>query len=398
MTRRITDLGIQSLRPQATRYERPAGGGLYVQVMPTGRKRFTVRYRFAGKTRKLTLQSGITLAAARKIAADALFQLEQGIDPATARQQARQEQRLAASDTLQAVTAEYLRRMRREGRLRSIERTARVFEQKILPALGTRPIGAILRSDVIRLLDKVEEDGGPAAADEVFSLLSRLMSWHAPRSDSFRSPLVRGMRRTKTRERARTRALDDDELRRFWETAEADPGPFGPLLQFLLLTGARLNEAAQMRWSEVSGDIWVLPAVRNKVKQDLARPLTTMALAALARAPRIAGSDYVFTVDGRTAIGGISRRKSAFDAKSGITAAWRTHDIRRSCRTLLSRANVDADTAERCLGHVLGGVRATYDRHAYIQQMRRAYESLATLIQHVVNPTNNVALLRSVPQ
>jgi integrase len=206
------------------------------------------------------------------------------------------------------------------------------------------------------------------------------------------------MRRTKTRERARTRVLDDDELRRFWKTAEADPGPFGPLLQFLLATGARVNEAAQMRWSEISGDVWTLPSSRNKVKQDLARPLSVMALATLARAPRIAGSDYVFTVDGRTPIGGISRRKAAFDAQSGITAAWRTHDIRRTARTLLSRANVDADTAERCLGHVIGGVRATYDRHAYTAQMRRAYELLATLIQHIVNPTDNVALLRSAQQ
>jgi integrase len=397
MTRRITELGIQALRPKTTRYEKAAGGLLYVQVMPTGSKRFKLRYRIDGRTRNMTLQTGLSLAAARKEEASAAYMIEQGVDPALARQQARQEQQLAAGDTLAAVVAEYLRRMRREGRLRSIERTAQVFEAKILPVLGARPIGAILRSEVIRLLDKVEEEGGPAAADEVFSLLSRLMNWHAPRSDSFRSPLVRGMRRTKTRERARSRVLEDHEIQQAWQTAEADPGPYGPLLQFLLATGARLNEAAHMRWSEISGDTWTLPSSRNKVKQDLARPLSGLALAALARAPRIAGSDFVFTVDGRAPVGGMSRRKAAFDVTSGVSN-WVVHDLRRTARTLLSRANVDADIGERCLGHVVPGIRGTYDRHQYIAQMRRAYESLATLIQHIVDPTDNVAVLRGTSQ
>jgi integrase len=74
------------------------------------------------------------------------------------------------------------------------------------------------------------------------------------------------------------------------------------------------------------------------------------------------------------------------------------HDLRRTARTLLSRANVDADTGERCLGHVIGGVRGTYDRHQYLVQMRHAYESLATLTQHIVHPTDNVSLLRDVRQ
>ena len=122
-----------------------------------------------------------------------------------------------------------------------------------------------------------------------------------------------------------------------------------------------------MRRSEISGDVWTLPAARNKVKQDLIRPLSALALAALARAPRIAGSDFVFTVDGRTAIGGMSRRKGAFDVPQRITN-WGVHDLRRTARTLLSRANVDADTAESCLGHVIGGVRGTYDRHQYLRR------------------------------
>lgn len=182
MTRRITPIGIEALRPRAKRYEKPAGDNLYVEVHPTGRKSFKVRYRFRGRSRNMTLQGGVSLAAARKEAAAAAYMVEQGIDPSTARQQARQEQQAAAGDTLASVFTEYVGRKRREGRLRSLERLTHVFERKILPVLGTRPIGTILRSEIIRLLDKVEDESGPAAADEVLSFLSRVMNWHTPRS------------------------------------------------------------------------------------------------------------------------------------------------------------------------------------------------------------------------
>jgi hypothetical protein len=57
---------------------------------------------------------------------------------------------------------------------------------------------------------------------------------------------------------------------------------------------------------------------------------------------------------------------------------------------LMSRANVNADIAERCLGHVLPSIRGTYDRHNYAAQMKVAFEALATLIDTIVHPTDNV--------
>jgi hypothetical protein len=45
---------------------------------------------------------------------------------------------------------------------------------------------------------------------------------------------------------------------------------------------------------------------------------------------------------------------------------------------------VAADTAERCLGHSLGGIRATYDKHRYLEEMRTAFEALAAQIAAIV--------------
>lgn len=68
---------------------------------------------------------------------------------------------------------------------------------------------------------------------------------------------------------------------------------------------------------------------------------------------------------------------------SGVKG-WRLHDLRRTARSLMSRAEVNADVAERCLGHVIPGVRGVYDKHHYIPQMRAAFEDLAKEIAAVV--------------
>ncbi len=60
----------------------------------------------------------------------------------------------------------------------------------------------------------------------------------------------------------------------------------------------------------------------------------------------------------------------------------------------MSRAGVNADVAERCLGHVIGGVRGIYDRHEYFEEKKRAFELLAGQIERIVNPQANVVPMR----
>src|SRR5262249_7110430 len=60
------------------------------------------------------------------------------------------------------------------------------------------------------------------------------------------------------------------------------------------------------------------------------------------------------------------------------------HDLRRTARSLMSRASINADIAERCLGHVIPGVRGVYDRHEYQREKKLAFEALASLILRIV--------------
>jgi integrase len=200
------------------------------------------------------------------------------------------------------------------------------------------------------------------------------------------------MARTSAVEHRRQRVLTDDELRAIWWVVEGQPSVFGRLIQFLLLTATRRNEAAQMRRQEVSGAEWVIPSARYKTNMDLLIPLSPAAQVVLRKTPKVR-SAFVFTNDGKRPLSGFSKLKEAFDKACGVEG-WTIHDLRRTARSLMSRAGVSADHAERCLGHVMGGIRGTYDRHEYAAEKRLAFEKLAGLIKLIIDPQTNVTPLR----
>src|SRR6516164_10496952 len=283
MPRGFTDLAIRNLKPGPVRQEIPDPGctGLYLVVQPSGHKSFAARFRFGGKPKKLSL-GVMPLAAARKAATAALHEAKEGRDPALAKQQAKVEQRSVAATTFRSVAEKYMALkagMWRDGDrvmfssdIRTAPRRLRDLERAIFPTLGHRPVAEIRRSEIVELLDKIEMESGPVAADRALALIRCVLNWHATRADNFVPPIVRGMARTKTKERARSRILNDSEIAAIWNSKE--PGAFPALVRFLLLTGARRAEAARMTWDEIVGDTWNLPASRNKTNKDLTRPLS----------------------------------------------------------------------------------------------------------------------------
>src|SRR5262245_46758738 len=389
MTRKLTAKTIENLKPGPQRREISDGGsGLWLVLQSSGAKSWAVRYRFAGRPTKLTLGGwpALTLAAARKGAADALHEPAQGHDPAAARKASALTAAAAKANTLAAVVAEYLKR--EGGKLRTLDQRLSILNRLILPVLGARPIADIKRSEIVRLLDGIEDRSGPRMADVALAVLRRIMAWHATRSDDFVPPIVRGMSRQNVAEDRRSRILDDDELRRLW-AATADGQPFSNLLRFLLLTARRRNEAARMRWIEVVNGTWTLPASRSKTKTEIVRPLSKAAQAVLTAQPH--DSEWVFTTTRIGPLKAFSVRKAKLDAEAGLRD-YRLHDLRRTSRSLLSRAGVNPDIAERCLGHVLPTIRATYDRHRYLDEMAHAFEALAALIDRIVNPPDAAVL------
>jgi integrase len=354
--------------------------GFGVMVTAGGKRSWLCQYRAHHKTRRITIDGRLPLDEARKVARKHQGDVAHGKDPV---EELRRKER-SAKNSFQAVSEEYLAREAKRG-LRSIRQNEKILRLHLFPAFGSMQIGDIKRSDIVRCIDKIEDAGHPVAAFRAFAVLRRVMTWHAGRDDDFVPPIIRGM--GPARGASRERVLSDAEITGLWRATETRTAPFPALVRFLLLTGARRSEAMQMRWDELSGTDWLLPAARNKTKKDLLRPLSAAAMAVLNGIPRM--GEFVFTLDGKKPIAGVS--KWTDQAREAIGAKdWTLHDLRRSARSLMSRAGVPDRHAEECLGHVPRGILGTYDRHRYRDEMLRAYEALASQIERIVNPQENV--------
>jgi integrase len=411
---KITKRTIYSLRPKGSEYTVWDGQliGFGVRIRQSGAISYVVSYRAgsgrAAPKKRLTIGAvgKVTPEEARRVAQGVLGAVAHGRDPAGERRKTK----AAVGNTLRGVIENYLARGAYDSqkrKLRTVDAQRAIFSRLVYPALGARQIDEIRRSEITRLLETIEDERGPRMASLTLAYLGRVMNWHAARGDDFRSPIVRGMAMGAATKR--DRVLTDDELRAFSRAAEAWDHPFSRMLQLILLTATRRDEAAGMRWDEIAAATWTIPAARYKTKIDFELPLSESALGLLANILRV--GEYVFTTTGKAPLGGLARHKTKLDrlmlaelrqaaAKRGddpekvALQRWTIHDLRRTARSLMTPVGVSPDHAERAVGHVIGGVRGVYDRHAYSNEKRAAFEALAAQVERILHPTGNVVPLR----
>jgi integrase len=326
----------------------------------------------------------LSVDQARKLACRYLSEVDHGRDP----MEERRAQERASKTTFRAVADAYLEDLSAGGK-RSVEKYRSYLQRLILPELGAWQVADVRRSHVRGLVRRLARDSGPGAADLCLAIIRGVLNAYALDADNYRPPSFKDLKQTPVEDRARTRALTDDELRAVWNAALSFPTPWGPFVRFLLLTACRRTEAASATWSEIADSVWTIRAARYKTKTEVRLPLSDAVRVLLQELPRFDGCPFIFTPDGRHAITGFSDFKVKFDAACRV-AGWRLHDLRRTSRTLLSRAGVLPDVAERCLGHKISGIRGVYDRHSFENEMRHAFEALAAQIKRIVNPQANV--------
>jgi integrase len=384
MTKRLTDISVRNAKPKASRYELSDGGSaLRLIVQSSGVKSFAARFRVGGQTKKLTFPRGTSLQVARKLTADALLQAHQGIDPCALKKTAKAEAAGIAKNTLAHVCAQYFKAVAVRD-LRTISDRERVLRVNILPVLGSRPVTEIRRSELMRVHDDIASTRGERTAAVTLGALSVVFNWYALRDDHFANPIIKGMASYKPKDHVRNVTLTDEQIFKVWHAA-GQLGVYGSMIRFLMCSGARFDEAAGLRWDEIENGTWVLPASRNKVKVDLARPLSRLAKNVLANIPRYSDCPFVFTLDGRRPFNSPSRFKRMLDAASGVTG-WVVHDLRRVVRTEMSALGISVDIGERCLGHVVGGIRGTYDKYAALPEKLAAFEALGAELERIIAP------------
>jgi integrase len=384
--RSLTDRQLAALPRKRKRFilKDPEWPGHYVRVSPEGPIVFcaVARSPVDHKTKYATLgnTAEITIAQARERCREAIKRIRAGLPIV--------EPRPPQPETVAAVMTNWLTRYVDRNKLRSADELRRQVDKYILTVWGDRPFVDIKRSDIALLLDAIEDKHGPAMADAILSTLRGAANWFAARDDNYNAPFVRNMRRTPPQDRRRDRVLTDAEIRQIWKAAEAN-GQYGAIIKLLLLTGQRYKKVATLCWSDVDDHtgIWTLRTEPREKQNAGALKLPQVALDIIRAQPRIANSPFVFLYRANSGY-----TKTEFDFRCGVSD-WRLHDLRRTARSLMARAGVQSEHAERVLGHALPTIEGNYNKYGYDPEKALALEKLATLIQHIVALVDNVVPL-----
>jgi integrase len=402
MQAKITKRSVDALKGGAILYDTEIKG-FVARCLDSGTVSFGYRYRNdKGQSRweALGIHGSITADEARVLAKKRAGAVAHGRDPVAEKEETRAAATLAKvaeANTVDAILDKF--EARYSNKLRSGDQITRAFKVYVRPRIGTKSIYGLKRRDIVEMLDAIEDENGPVMADRVLAHVRKAFNWWMVQDEDFKSPIIRGMARTKPSERERDRTLTDDEIRDVWAALDVVDGPacYPAYVRNLLLTVTRRNESSDVEATEIEGDLWVIPAARYKNKKDHVIPLSALALETLPK-----GKGFLFsTTDGKKPFSGFSKSKAELDrqiAKLRKAAGrpkmprWTLHDLRRTGRTLMSRAGVPDDHAERAMGHVIGGVRGVYNRYEYLDEKRKAFEALAGLVALILNPPagNNV--------
>lgn len=378
--------------------------GLRLRVAASGLKTWTHLYRHNGILRRAMIGTypAVSLADADKRWGAARDAIRAGSDPYPTRAQRKEQARLARvaaeraeASSFRSVAEAYLADRGSGGaaNLRSRNLVERRLEIHAMPVLGDRPIGEITRAEVRDLLRNMVANDKPVAANRLLGTLKLVFKWAVENDKIDASPIVDlGKPAAET---SRDRILTDDEFVEVWRACDQlSPVP-AAAIRVLMLTGARRTEVGSMARSEFRGDEWHLPAERSKNGKPHVWPLPAKTRTLIESVPAHDDCDFVFSIDGETAIRGWARIKTSLDRAitktreaNGIAESmppWTLHDIRRTVATRLHEAlNVPPHIVEACIGHLSGaakaGVAGVYNRASYMPQRIEAFDRWAQYV------------------
>ncbi|MFZ1108996.1 MAG: tyrosine-type recombinase/integrase [Rhodomicrobium sp.] len=411
---RITKRAIDDLRSRA----KSEGRTLYLRdeeltgfgALSTraGACSYFVEYRLGGRAttqKRMTIgkHGVLTPDEARKLAKEALGKVARGDDVAQSKKEAREK---LTGQTLKDAIERFLASNNRPGRY-WVHKQARLLGKDMEP-LHNRPIVSIKRSDVLAVIDKVKARS-EAAARLLFVDLRPFFKWAVERELMDTNPAAE--MKPPAAATKRDRVLEDIEVKAFWKAASDVSWPFASIYKLLLLTGARREEVAGMKWSELDLDagMWFLPGARTKNKRDHRIPLSCQAINLLDRLGIVAikagigyeDADLVFSTTGHSAPSGFSKAKKILDAKmKAILGArfkdWRVHDLRRTCATGMEDLGIDTRVVETALNHVSGtkaGIVGVYQRSDHRDAVAAAFGAWGARVMEIVSgeaPASNV--------
>ena len=368
-------------------------------------------------------KDAMRLEEARHIAGEWRSQIARGIDPAVI-----EAERRAAEARERALRVKHSFTIAAEAFITAKlekERSGKVAERDLrsvfIAAWGERPVSEITKTDVLEIII-TKRNTAPQMARALLVLIKRFFGWCVDQEIyGLSASPCEGLSGKKLigELRSRDRRLTDAEIFAFWRATGRMGYPAGPVYRMLLLTGLRLNEAAQISWPEVQGNAIIIPASRMKGREGKARehlvPLSSAAREVIASLPRIKNGPFLFSLKaGKTPMSvtgpikadldrrmlrtlkALARRRGE-DHQAVDLPGWVNHDLRRVVRSGLSALRVPHNVAEAVLAHRPPGIVGTYNLHEYEDEKAEALEAWAQRLNSIVSPPAKVPDKKIVP-
>lgn len=390
---KLNDTKLRSLRPRDKAYQVADGGGLFVEVLPSGVLSFRYQYRFQGVKQKIVLGKypAISLSEARSRHREMVSALAHGRNPA----QERREERETFVDTRRQSFEQFANHWFDQwapGKSASnVAQAKRWFENDCFPIIGKLQVTAVKPSDVLAVVDRIKERGAVASARKVRQMLHTVFDHAIDRLLIETNPCTRIKPKSIGGLTARDRALSPQEIGRLVRGLQAEGGNPAPslALRIILLTLVRKNELLTARWEDIdfANAEWVIPASRTKTRKAHWVPLAHQTVEALEQLKLLSrGEPYALPHNFRsgdhmspTTLNEVVSRMKRLGTLDGIES-FTVHDLRRTGATQLSEMGFRSELVERALNHEIPGVAGIYNRAEHRDARREMLQQWADTI------------------
>jgi integrase len=380
--------------------QRP-GLGVRVRRGKTTSMRWHYAFTFAGEPVRMPigLVGNLTLDDARAIVNRAQRDLDEaGVDPRTKRADIKA-RALVAHRSFSKVVEEFLGHLRdRMAKDTLRQQTYRAHERYLTGGyfadfhdMELTRITRRMVHDRLTALKNVGVEGGKPSANVASQARGSLMALYiyANQTGDVESynPVMNTINYAPRKEAVpRDRVLTDGELIAVWNVAGDDD--YGRIIRLAILLGNRISEIAGMKWSELKGGVWHLPAKRHKNHHGRKIPLPAQALAIINQVERN-GRDHVFGRSDKGFTGRSFYANRLRERLQGKVEGFVIHDFRRTMRTGLGQfGDVAADIRERMIGHIRPKIERVYDQHEYMDEQAHGFRRWADHVMRLVRLGN----------
>jgi len=389
----LTDTAIRAIKPTSKTAKFFDGGGLYLEVAPSGGKWWRLKYRFQGKEKRISLGTypTIGLKEARERREDTKKILANGIDPSAQRQAIKVSTTSIDKDSFEVVTREWFDKHVVNLAPSYSKKVRSLFERQIFPVLGAKPIAEVEPTDVLNAARHVEQTGAIETAHRLIQICGQVFRY-AIATGRTKYDVSTGLHAALPKVNVKHMATLTDKKRIGQLLRAIDAyGGFFPVrcaLRLAPLLFVRPGELQKAEWAEFDLPVaeWRLPASKMKMRQRHIVPLSSQALSILAELQPYTGNGQFLFPSIRTTTKPIALESMLVAIRSmGFTQDEMTmHGFRGMASTLLNEMGYNRDWIERQLAHgERDHVRAAYNYAEHLPERRRMMQEWANYLDEL---------------